>query len=53
MSIGILPGGVIGNTQVFGTCISGSSPGRVVFSINLINLFCRILAAGIKVYNVS
>ena len=27
----ILPGGVIGNTAVFGTAISGSSPGRVSF----------------------
>ena len=26
----ILPGGVIGNTRVFGTRIPGSSPGRVV-----------------------
>jgi hypothetical protein len=25
-----LPGGVIGNTEVFGTSIPGSSPGRVV-----------------------
>jgi hypothetical protein len=26
----MLPGGVIGNTEVFGTSIPGSSPGRVV-----------------------
>jgi hypothetical protein len=25
----MLPGGVIGNTEVFGTSIPGSSPGRV------------------------